>query len=458
MFASRSRPRSGRLSFWLGAALFTVFVGLTAYHFAFRSAIQPTPGLLDELKNAEILDEPTVTSREWPQWLGPRRDGVSDEKDLLKVWPDTGPNVLWRAKVGPGFSGVAIAAGRAITHYRNGSDEVVAAWDAVSGQELWKHRYPCEFREAGRFSAGPRSTPAADDQRVVTLGASGLLLGLDADTGQEVWRHDLNAEFKAPELQFGVATSPLLDAERVYVLVGGPGGDSMAAFDRTTGRLVWSVGKDPAGYSSPILITAGGVRQVVFFTGNSLVGVTPDEGKILWRFPWETSFNVNAATPVAFRARTADGVADYLFLSSSYNRGCAVVKVEPDGTGACKVKLVYENKAMQAHFSTPVRVGRWLYGCSDPDPGMLICLDVQNGEVRWRQRGYGKGSLLAADGMLIVLGDRGKLALVEATPEAYREKSHTQPFKGRSWTVPSLAGGRLYVRNEEEAQCLELKR
>jgi outer membrane protein assembly factor BamB len=167
---------------------------------------------------------PPLTAADWPQWRGPRRDGVSDEKGLLKAWPADGPKVLWRAKVGPGFSGVTVAAGRAITHFRESGNEVVAAWDAATGKPLWRRAYPCTFREAGRFSAGPRSTPAADDGRVVTLGASGILLGLDAATGAEVWRHDLMAEFNAREPEWGFATSPLLDAERVYVMPGGSSG------------------------------------------------------------------------------------------------------------------------------------------------------------------------------------------------------------------------------------------
>jgi outer membrane protein assembly factor BamB len=280
-------------------------------------------------------------------------------------------------------------------------------------------------------------------------------MGLDAATGAEVWRHDLMAELSAPEPQFGFTTSPLLDAERVYVLVGGR--SSLAAFDRASGRLLWTAGSDPAGYSSPILVTAGGVRQVVFFTGNSLTGVTPDEGKVLWRFPWETSFNVNAATPLWFRARTPNGESDYLFITSSYNHGCALLRVEPDGDGGCRVKLVYDDRGMQAHFATPVRVGDFLYGTSDPDPGMLVCFDVRAAEVRWKQRGYGKGGVLAADGMLIVQGDRGKVSLVEATPEAYREKARWEPFEGRTWTLPALAAGLLYLRNEEEVVCVDLK-
>jgi outer membrane protein assembly factor BamB len=447
--------RPGQLAPWLAAVLLALFAVLTTYHALVREVL-PTPGLHDALLDAEILAEPALATTDWPQWRGPRRDGVSDEKGLLRAWPADGPRVLWRAKAGPGFSGVAVASGRAITHFREGGDEVVAAWDAATGNPLWRHAYPCTFNEAARFSAGPRSTPAADEGRVVTLGASGILLGLDAATGAEVWRHDLMAELSAPEPQWGFTTSPLLDAERVYIMPGGSGG-ALAAFDRATGQRLWSTGRDPAGYSSPILFTAGGVRQVVFFTGNALTGVTPDHGKVLWRFPWETSFHVNAATPIAFRARTAEGEGDYLFITSSYNKGCALVKVEPDGEGGCRVKLVYEAKGMQAHFATPVRVGAFLYGSSDPDPGMLVCFDLRGGEVRWRQRGYGKGGVLAVDGMLLIQGDRGKVALAEATPEAYRELARWQPFKERAWTLPTLASGRLYLRNEEEVICAALR-
>lgn len=445
--------RAGRVAIVVAGLLFAVFVALAVYHLVNRGGYTPEPLLQDELRTAVLLDGPSAPSGEWPQWLGPQRNGTSPES--VAAWPDSGPKVLWREKVGPGYSGVVVAGGRAFTHSREGDQEVVIARDAVTGKELWRFGYPCSYR--GTYGNGPRATPAVDGDRIVTAGVTGVLLCLEASSGKELWRHDLLAEFSAPMPQYGVAFSPLLDSERVYTTPGGSG-SSLAAFDRETGRLLWKSQSDPAGYSSPILVTAGGVRQLVCFTGSGLVGVRPENGKLLWRFPWTTSFNVNAATPLAFQARTGETVSDYLFLSSAYDKGCAVLKVVPAGPDACGVRWVYESKGMQMRFATPVRVGHHLYGCSDPDPGMLTCLDVRTGEVKWKQRNFGKGSVLAAGGILVALSDQGRLVLAEANPESYQERARWQAFRGRTWTSPSLAAGRLYLRNDEEVVCIEVRR
>jgi hypothetical protein len=197
----------------------------------------------------------------------------------------------------------------------------------------------------------------------------------------------------------------------------------------------------------------GGVPQVVFFTGRRLLGVTPDEGKLLWEFPWHTSFEVNAATPLPIRAERDGKVHDYVFISSGYDKGCALVKISSAGK-RFEARAVYTSNDLCCHFSTPVRIGDCLYALDEKRD--LTCLDVRTGQVKWRQRGFQKGSLIGADGHLIVLGEKGRLALVEADPEQYRELARAQPFRDRCWSLPVLAGGRLLLRDQKKVLCLNV--
>jgi outer membrane protein assembly factor BamB len=284
---------------------------------------------------------------------------------------------------------------------------------------------------------------------VYTVGATGIMHCLKFDAkgpaGEKVWRKDLLAEFGAKNLRWGVSFSPLVVGDLVYTNPGGPGGNSLVALNKATGAVVWKAEDDEAGYSSPILATLAGRPQVVFFTARGLVAVTPDRGEVLWRYGWETEYNANIATPIT--------AGDYVFVSSGYGRGCGVVKVEASGT-ALSAARVYDKPRMCTHFSTCVRLGDYLYGFHND---VLRCLEFRTGEVRWSQRGFGKGSVLIADGKLIILGEKGKLALAEATPEGYREKSSFRLFKDRCWTVPILADGRLYARDESRVVCLDLR-
>jgi outer membrane protein assembly factor BamB len=224
------------------------------------------------------------------------------------------------------------------------------------------------------------------------------------------------------------------------------------AFDKTTGAVVWTAGDDPPGYSSPVLFTAAGVGQVVSFTGNSVMGVQLDSGKVLWRYPWETDNSVNAATPLTMHARQGEQVLDYVFVSSGYNRGCTLLKIAKTGAGDFTAQPVFENKMLCSHFSTPVRHGEYVFGFNEI---ALVCMDLHNGEVRWRKTGFQKGSLLRVDDYLLVLGEGGNLGLLKATAEKPEVLMSARLLSGRCWTMPVLAEGRLYVRNEQKAVCLD---
>ncbi len=221
-------------------------------------------------------EKETAQPGDWPQWRGPRRDGVSLETGLLLQWPRTGPTELWRAEAGAGYSSFAVAAGRAYTILQDGDNEAVVCWKADTGKESWRFRYPARY--VNDWGSGPRSTPTVDGDYVYTVGATGLFHCLKADTGAKLWQHNLLEEFNAENLTWGVSFSPLIEGDLIYTNPGGPNGGSLAAFNKRSGKLVWKALDDAAGYSSPIAITAAGVRQIVFFTGKHLVGVAPADG------------------------------------------------------------------------------------------------------------------------------------------------------------------------------------
>jgi outer membrane protein assembly factor BamB len=257
-------------------------------------------------------------------------------------------------------------------------------------------------------------------------------------------------EFHAKVPQYGVSFSPLVEGNLVYVAPGGPNGGSIAAFDKRSGALAWQALDDPMGYSSPLMITAAGVRQLLVFTNKALVSLSPGDGTILWRFAWQTSGGFNIATPIAFD--------NYVFLSSAYGKGCALLEISTNADGSLCAESVYEHNRMRNYFASSVRYRDHIYGFDNSD---LTCMDIRSGQVLWRvkgDRGFKKGSLLIADGNLIVLGEYGKLALADATPDGYRERSSFQVSENKCWTVPVIAGGRLYIRDENCLRCLDLRK
>ena len=389
---------------------------------------------------------------DWPQWLGPQRNGVSAEEDLLLPWPDGGPEVLWRQPLGRGFSAISVADGRLFTMYADSTGEYAVCLGADTGQELWRVRTG-DFYKESQGGDGPRSTPTVDGEVVYALGATGRILALKAASGEPIWEVDLVAEFGGEVPKWGFSTSPLVEGDLLLLEAGGVDGNvfvdmvidrraeaTAVALDRKSGRTVWSALDDKMSYSSPIAFTAAGARQVVFFNAYALVGLAVADGAELWRFPWKTRYDVSAATPIFLPP-------DRIFISAG-SKG-AVVRVGGDG-----VEQVWKNGKMKNHFGTTVHQDGHLYGF---DKSILKCIDAASGEERWNGRGYAKGSLIAAAGHLIVLGEQGNLGLVAATPDGFVEKANVALMNGRCWTVPTLANGRLYVRDEREIVAVDLR-
>jgi outer membrane protein assembly factor BamB len=455
MVSPNRRQRPGRILFWLIAGLTLIFVALAAYHLFMRFRDSGDAALLAELSNAVILEDPLpARPSDWPQFRGLRRDGVSPETNLLSEWPSFGLKVVWKSPCGEGFSAVTVSNGRAFTLScdEDRTSEIVHCWTADTGDELWSREYDCNYSSPN--GSGPRASPTVEGDFVYTVGATGILNCLEVRTGNTLWRHDLLTEFGAKNLQWGMSFSPLIEGDLVLTNPGGRKGNSLAAFDKRTGDLRWQALDDPAGYSSPIAITAAGVRQAIFFTGDNIVSVSPLDGTLFWRKSWNTSYGVNAATPLAFQATVDGTVNDYVFISSGYGKGCALLKIVKNGD-RFDVRSVYENGQMCNHFSSSVRLKDHIYGFNE---SMLVCMELRTGKMVWEQQGFNKGSLILVDGKLLILGERGNLSLAEATPDGYQEISKMQVFRGdQKWTAPVVANGKLYLRDRANVICLDLR-
>ncbi len=403
-----------------------------------------------------LLLSAAAPAADWPQWLGPQRNGISSETDLFTAEQPFAE--AWRVPLGNGFSGMAIADGRVFTMFAHGDDEFAISLDAKTGAEHWRHRTGPYYQET-QGGDGPRSTPTVDGQVVYVLGATGKLFALAAASGTPIWQKDLVAEFKSQVPRWGFSTSPLVEGDLLLVEAGGHDGNfvvdmaidrttqvTAVALDKTTGATVWTALNEKMSYSSPIAFTAAGTRQLAYFTAYSLTGLAPEDGRVYWRYPWKTRYDVSAATPVFIEP-------DRIFISTGDGNGGAVLQIKSAGDSLA-VEPVWQNKNMKNHFGTSVLYQNHLYGF---DGSILKCLDAKTGEEKWKTRGYGKGTLIAADGHLILLGEQGNLGLAAATPEGFVEKASYPAFDSRCWTSPSLANGRLYLRDESEIVCLDIR-
>jgi outer membrane protein assembly factor BamB len=432
---------------------------------------------LEQLKTASLerLGKASASSGTWPQWLGPDRNGVSPETGLNLNWATDPPPIVWKQPIGRGYSSPAIVAGRLyVTDFDEASKkERVLCLDSATGKTLWTHAYEASQSIPGGYM-GPRATPTVEDGMVYSMGHTGQLfcLGTEpkssyhspietkaeqktASDGKALvfWQHDLLKEYQAKIPQWGVACSPLLEGGHVIVQFGGGDKGWLAAFDARTGNLVWKALPAASGYSSPVAATIAGVRQVVVFNGAGVAGVHPSDGEKLWFFPWTTEYNANIASPVV--------AGDYVFLSSDYSAGCALVHVVKGADGVMSAQPVYikRNKLMRNHHMTSVFHDGYLYGCDSPGHH-LKCVNLRSGEEVWSSTNLAKSSLIYAEGHLIVQTEDGHMVLVEAAPKNFNQKGI---FRGllegpECWALPSLAAGRLYARDHHHIVCVDLRK
>jgi hypothetical protein len=391
------------------------------------------------------------TGDDWPQWRGPDRTGIGRAPGLRTDWAKQPPEVVWKAPCGGGYASFAVVSDSVITQdYRDGQERVIC-FGFADGKERWKHEYSVDYNGMDRaYAKGPRATPTVHDGRIYTVGATGQFLCLEVagDKPQVAWQHDLIAEFGAKLPRWGIASSPLIEGEFVVVQPGGAKG-TVAAFNRKTGTLVWAALSEETGYSSPMAATLSGVRQIVGVTGSRLVGLRVNDGRLLWSFDFPTQFNGNIATPII--------AGDTVFISADYGTGCALVKITGDTAGQEAKPVFRKKRLMRTHHMTCVLRDGFVYGCDD-QRGDLTCLDLQHpSEPNWSTQRVGKGSIILAEGHLIVLSQDGTLSLVEATPGAFRPKGKLEVLAGGDcWALPALSRGRLFVRDHEKVVCLKV--
>lgn len=397
-----------------------------------------------------------VCAADWPQILGPSRNGVYTGPALASAWPPSGPKKVWQRLVGAGFAGPVVVGGRLILFHRIGDQEFVESLDTRTGMSQWRFSYPTTYRDDFGFDEGPRAVPVVANGRIYTFGAEGQLNAIDLETGKGLWSVDTMRRFGVRKGFFGAAGSPLVEDGRVIANVGGKDGGKGAgivAFNADTGAVLWTATDHDASYSSPVAATFGGKRHVVFFTRNGLIGLDPATGGILFQRPWRSRLaaSVNAASPVI--------VGDVIFVSATYGTGAAALRVQ----GNQLTEIWSGDEIMSNHYATSVHFNGFLYGShgrQEFNPS-LRAVDLKTGAIKWSVDQFHAGSIILANDRLLIMRETGELVMAAATPGKYTPLAHAQilPLTVRSY--PALADGFLYARSNDSHNdvmvCLDLR-
>lgn len=395
---------------------------------------------------------------DWPQYNGRASDRVSQEKLATKSFPKDGPKARWRVETGPGFSSLAVVGKRAYTLVLRDDDEVLVALDAESGKEAWAAKLSEPDYDGGADAGedgndggdGPRATPSVADGRVFVYDANLVLYAFDATSGKELWKQDIADDFDGKKIQWNNAASALVEGAHVFV-VGGGEGESLLAFEAATGKLAWKRGDEKMTHATPIAATLHGKRQVIFFVQSGLIAVEPATGTELWRteFPYRTS---TAASPVVS--------GDVVYCSAGYGVGAAAWRIDQkDGAFVPELLWRAANKNIN-HWSTPVVHDGHLYGMfsfKEYGKGPLRCIELETGEEKWAEAGFGPGNVILVGGTLVALSDKGELVLVEPRPDAYHELARADVLPGKCWSMPAFADGAVYLRSTKESVRVDLK-
>lgn len=391
------------------------------------------------------LTELSVTAGDWPEFRGAQRDGAVRSVRISRDWNANPPRELWRRRVGPGWSSFVTIGDVAFTQEQRGEEEATVALDIASGQELWSHTDQGRFWEVVA-GAGPRSTPTFAAGKLYAQGASGTLDCLDAATGKLIWSRDIKADagVKVPP-QWGYSSSPLVASGVVVTFAGGKG-KGLVAYDAITGEPKWQAGKASHTYSSPQLFTAGGMEQVLMVSDRGLESLELATGKLVWEHPWEIQG--------MFRVSQPHVVEDKILLCTGMSNGSKLLSVAQKD-GKWNVSETWFTKEYSPYFNDGVSHEGFLYGFDGP---IFMCLDLATGKKQWKKGRYGHGQvlLIADQGLLVVISEKGELVLLEANPKQLVELGKLPALASKTWNHPVITGNRLLVRNDEEMACYEL--
>jgi len=386
---------------------------------------------------------------DWPQFLGPARNGTYAGPPLADAWGAAGPKVVWRKQVGQGFAGPAVVGNRVILFHRVGNEEVLESLDAATGNSTWRYAYRTTYRDDFGFDEGPRAVPVVVDGVIYTFGAEGQLHAVDLAKGTRLWSEDTMKRFGVPKGFFGAAGSPLVEGGRVIANVGGEKA-GIVAFDAKTGKVIWTATDDDASYSSGVAATIGGRRSGVFLTRDSLVGLDLMSGAVQFQRRWRARLaaSVNAATPLI--------VGDQIFVSAQYGPGAGVLRVN----GSQLVDVWTSDDVLSNHYATSVFYNGHLYGFHGRQEfgPSFRAVEFETGKVKWSQEQFRAGSVLLAGDRLLITREGGELVLAAASPQAFRPIARAQILQGVVRPYPALADGLLYVRNENTLVSLDLRK
>ena len=387
---------------------------------------------------------------DWLQWGGPRRDFTTNSKGLAATWPATGPRQLWSRPLGAGHSAILASGNNLYTMYSEGDQEIVIGLDARNGKTIWEHKY--DSPQAGmnyEHGVGPHSTPLLVGDMLYTVGATGKLFALDKKTGKVAWFHDLWKEYGGRKMDRGYSCSPIAYKNTIILTLGGGPGQTLIAFNQKDGSVAWKNQTLDMSPASPTLINVDGQDQLVMFLGKVVAGLDPNNGNLLWSHPHVTEWGLNISNPVW-------GPDNLLFISSAYSGGSRVLKLTQKD-GKTTAEELWFHRRMRLHHGTAIRIGDYVYGSSgDFGPAFFAAVNVKTGEIAYQDRTFPKSNFVLADGKLIILDEDGNLALATATPTELKVISKVSVLKNLAWTVPTLVGTKLYLRDRRTIMALDL--
>jgi outer membrane protein assembly factor BamB len=413
------------------------------------SAILPRVGRPLAIALTTVLMAASHVAADWPQFLGPDRNGVYRGTPIVSSFPQGGPKVVWTRKVGQGLSGPVVVGNRLVLFHRVGDREVVESLDIANGTTQWQYGYPTAYRDDFGFDEGPRAVPVVVDGVVYTFGAEGQLHAITLDRGQRLWSENTAQKFGVAKGFFGAAGSPLVENGRVIANVGGAKA-GIIAFNAKTGKVEWTATEDAASYSSPAAATIAGQRFAVFLTRAGLVGLDPASGAVKFQRAWRARANasVNAATPVV--------VGNLIFISAEYGPGAGVLRLD----GSTLTEVWSSNDVLSNHYATSVYADGVLYGFHGRQEfgQTLRAVDFRTGRVRWSEDRFGAGTLTLAGDQLIVMREDGELVLAPVTPAGFRPTARARVLSATVRAYPAIDSGFLYARNDNTLVCLDLRR